>query len=319
MEILGNMELNKVHNMDFLDNTLPDKCAQLIIADPPYYKVKGDFDFVWKTFEDYLTDVEKWAKECKRLLADNGTLFWWGHARNIAYSQIVLDKYFTLLNSLVWKKKECQTKRTNIDEFRAFIPITERVLMYSHVNDCADGFEPSYIRDYFQQYLMGEKNKAGINDNDINRICGYSPKTANKIINKQKNWNFITKESYIKLQKYTGCFKIPYDSLRIKYEELRRYFDNPNKLEDVLEFSQESHITANYDHETKKPETLTRSLILTTSRPNDLVLVPFAGSGTECAMSIKEGRRCIGFDIENKYVEMSNRRIRTHQMQQKLF
>ena len=71
------MEVNKIHNINFLDNTLPDKCANLIIADPPYFEVKGDFDFIWKSFDDYLKDVEKWAKECKRLLADNGTLFWY--------------------------------------------------------------------------------------------------------------------------------------------------------------------------------------------------------------------------------------------------
>ena len=79
--------MNTVHNIDFLNNTLPDKCANLIIADPPYYKVKGDFDFVWNSFEDYLKDVEKWAIECKRLLADNGTLLWYGDAKNIAYAQ----------------------------------------------------------------------------------------------------------------------------------------------------------------------------------------------------------------------------------------
>ena len=67
------MELNKIYHGDFLNNTLPDKCANLIIADSPYYKVKGEFDFIWKTFEDYLKDVELWAIECKRLLADNGS------------------------------------------------------------------------------------------------------------------------------------------------------------------------------------------------------------------------------------------------------
>ena len=49
-------------------------------------------------------------------------------------------------------------------------------------------------------------------------------------------------------------------------------------------------------HPTQKPEDLTRSLILTCSRPNDFVVVPFAGSGTECAMSVKEGRKSIGFE-----------------------
>ena len=63
---------NKVYHCDFLNNSLPDKCANLIIADPPYFEVKGEFDFIWKSFNDYLKDVEKWAVECKRILSDNG-------------------------------------------------------------------------------------------------------------------------------------------------------------------------------------------------------------------------------------------------------
>ena len=54
------MELNKIHNINFLDNTLPDKCANLIIADPPYFEVKGAFDFIWSDMKAYLQDVEKW-------------------------------------------------------------------------------------------------------------------------------------------------------------------------------------------------------------------------------------------------------------------
>jgi site-specific DNA-methyltransferase (adenine-specific) len=69
------MEVNKIHNINFLDNTLPDKCANLIIADPPYFEVKGAFDFIWSDMKAYLQDVEKWSLDSKRLLADNGTLF----------------------------------------------------------------------------------------------------------------------------------------------------------------------------------------------------------------------------------------------------
>ena len=60
------MELNKIYNTDWLNNELPDKSVHLIIADPPYFETKGDFDFIWETFEGYLKDVEKWAIECKR-------------------------------------------------------------------------------------------------------------------------------------------------------------------------------------------------------------------------------------------------------------
>ena len=79
---------------------------------------------------------------------------------------------------------------------------------------------------------------------------------------------------------------------------------------DVFHFSQESHITKEYDHDTKKPEKLTRFLILTTTRKDDLVVVPFAGSGTECAMSAKEKRRFVGFEITEKHAKMANERAK---------
>lgn len=312
------MKENVCYNMNFLDNTLPDKCANLIIADPPYYKVKGEFDFIWKTFDDYLKDVENWAIECKRLLSDNGTLFWYGNAKNIAYAQIIFDKHFNLINNLVWNKGSFMGLEES-QGLRSFAPCTERILMYENINDCKDGFEPSYIRNYFQSYLMYERKKAGLTTKDINEICGYSVNTRNKIINNEKNWVFITKNSYEKLQ-ITGYFKRPYEDLRKEYEELRRPFENIFNLQEVLNFSNEQTKTgAKYDHETVKPETLTRALILSCSRKKDLVVVPFAGSGTECAMSVKEDRRCIGFDIEKKYVDMTNERIKNHVSQLKLF
>ena len=114
-----------------MNNQLPDKSVQLIIADPPYYKVKGDFDFVWKTFDDYLQDVERWAIECKRVLSDNGTLYWYGDAKNIAYAQIIFDKHFNLLNSLVWENtNQAKQSMVNVEGYRSYPPLTERVLVY---------------------------------------------------------------------------------------------------------------------------------------------------------------------------------------------
>jgi DNA modification methylase len=70
---------------------------------------------------------------------------------------------------------------------------------------------------------------------------------------------------------------------------------------------------------TVKPEKLTRLFIKATSRVGDLVFVPFSGSGTECAMAIKEGRRCIGYDLNEQYVETGNARIIEQQNALKLF
>lgn len=299
------MEINKVYNIDFLSNDLPDKCAKLIIADPPYYKVKGDFDFIWKTFDDYLADVEKWAVECKRLLADNGTLFWWGDKKNLAYSQIILDKYFELQNSLIWRKVDSmQYQYYSPDLARTFNTHNERLLMYS---------SKTFEQNTFAEYLNLIFDKYNISKKEVQKL--YPSKTGGLtgcVFNWLNGDNVITKEQYKLLQNYFGedKFNKDYNYLYTEYENTRRYFYNDLKFEEVLEFSQEGHITKQYDHDTKKPEKLTRALIRTCSRENDLVIVPFAGSGTECAMSAKEKRNFVGFEITEKHATMSNKRVK---------
>ena len=305
---------------NFLNNNLPDKCANLIIADPPYFEVKGAFDFVWNSFEDYLQDVEKWAIECKRILADNGTLFWYGHAKYIAYTQVILDKYFNLENSIVWRKTDCQTRK-GIDNFRSFAPVTERVLMYSqdtyNLTNCIYN-----IRDYIRTEI--EKAKGKIIFKEINKTLGTAINgggVASACLSLDKTEPaMFTKEMYEKLQNW--CYphlRKEYEDLRKEYEDLRRPFNNYLKLEDVWDLAQDVHITGTFDHPTKKTEKLARIMINSCSRKNDLVVIPFAGSGTEVAMSIKEGRKAIGYDIENKYVEMSNKRIKTFKDAPSLF
>ena len=317
------MKTNIVHNIDFLKNDLPDKCANLIIADPPYYKVKGDFDFIWETFEDYLKDVEKWAIECKRILADNGTLFWWGDKKKIAYSQIILDKYFNLENSMIWRKLDSiQYQYYSPELARTFNTHNERLLMYS--NEIGQtGLEmimDEYIKpnNPFAIYLSSEFKKAKITNKEISKLF---PSKTGGLTGCVSNWlngdNVITEEQYNVIKLYLNGeylrkeyedLRKEYEDLRKEYEDKRRFFYNPNKFEEVLEFSQESHTTRLYDHDTKKPETLTRALILTCSREDDLVVVPFAGSGTECAMSAKEKRRFIGYEITEKHAVMSQKR-----------
>jgi site-specific DNA-methyltransferase (adenine-specific) len=313
-------KINKVHHLNFLENNLPDKCANLIIADPPYYKVKGDFDFIWKSFDDYLIDVEKWAIECKRLLADNGTLFWYGDAKNIAYSQIIFDKYFNLLNSLVWENTNDHKQQIRFNtDLRTFAPLTERLLMYSNetynLTQCV-----YHIRDYIRFEIKKSKGKIVLKE--VNEALGTATNgggVASACLSLDKaEPTMLTKEMYEKLQNWCYPYlKKEYEELRKEYEELRRPFNNERFYGDVIRIP--NYETNSYNHDTIKPEKLTRELILTCSRKNDFIVVPFAGSGTECAMSAKEGRDFIGFDIEEKYVKIANKRISIHTNQQKLF
>ena len=315
--VIASTDLNRVHHANFLDNNLPDKCAKLIIADPPYYKVKGDFDFIWKTFDDYLKDVEKWAIECKRLLADNGTLLWYGDAKNIAYSQIIIDKYFNLLNSLVWDKGSFMGLEES-EGLRSFAPCTERILMYGSKAQDTTGLkevEMEYVapRNPFALELKKARLLKGVS---INQVAEYGKFYGNvnhggAVTNLERGYNVPLKEQWQILCDNLPIERKEYEELRKEYEELRRPFVNYFKLQEIFRFSNEAQKTgAKYDHDTVKPETLTRALIMTCSRENDLVVVPFAGSGTECAMSAKENRPFIGYEITEKHVKISNKRVR---------
>src|SRR5260221_13980340 len=52
---------------------------------------------------------------------------------------------------------------------------------------------------------------------------------------------------------------------------------------------------------TQKPEALLARVILSASRPDDLVLDPFNGTGTTGAVAKRLGRRFIGFEREVTY------------------
>src|SRR6266700_2587092 len=62
-------------------------------------------------------------------------------------------------------------------------------------------------------------------------------------------------------------------------------------------------------HPTQKPEALVARILLASSRPDDLVLDPFCGSGTTGAVAKRLGRRFIGIEREDAYAAAAQRRI----------
>jgi modification methylase len=62
-------------------------------------------------------------------------------------------------------------------------------------------------------------------------------------------------------------------------------------------------------HPTQKPEALLARVILATSRPDDLVLDPFSGTGTTAAVARRLRRRFIGIEREAAYARAAEERL----------
>ncbi len=71
-------------------------------------------------------------------------------------------------------------------------------------------------------------------------------------------------------------------------------------------------------HGCQMPEQLLGRIVRASSNPGDLVLDPFAGSGTTLAVARKLGRRALGFELSPDYAERARARLETAQPGQPL-
>ena len=58
------------------------------------------------------------------------------------------------------------------------------------------------------------------------------------------------------------------------------------------------------------PESLAEDLIITYSKPGDLVFDPFAGAGTTLKMALLNQRQWLGVEIFDEYLDLIEKRIK---------
>jgi len=62
-------------------------------------------------------------------------------------------------------------------------------------------------------------------------------------------------------------------------------------------------------HPTQKPVRLMQALIELTTKPGQIVIDPFAGSGSTLVAARNLGRHFVGFELEGKYVQVCRDRL----------
>lgn len=106
-------------------------------------------------------------------------------------------------------------------------------------------------------------------------------------------------------------FTFNIDDIRVP----QKYYRSRNNMRganpgDVWEFSHVHYCQdSRTEHPTQKPEGLIERMVLASSNVNDLVLDPFAGSGTTLRVCQQTDRRSIGVELNQHYCSVVQKRL----------
>jgi modification methylase len=232
-------------------NALPEGCADLVFADPPYnMQLRGDLlrpdqskvdavDDHWDqfaSFEEYDRFTREWLLAARRVLKDTGSIWVIGSYHNIFRVGATLqDLGFWILNDVIWRKSNpmpnFRGKRfTNAHE----------TLIWATKN-------PK------QQYTFNYEAMKALNDE----------------LQMRSDWTLPICAGHERIKGADG----------------------------------------QKAHSTQKPESLLHRVIVASTRPGDVILDPFFGTGTTGAVAKRLDRRFIGIEREKVYADVARARI----------
>ena len=113
------MKPNTIHDGDAIEFllSLPDECADLIIADPPY-SLEKDKEFgkgaYFETRDAWLAWCKRWLAESKRLLKPRGNLFVYAIHHNACFLQCYMYELgLEYRRQIIWRYENGWSKYTN--------------------------------------------------------------------------------------------------------------------------------------------------------------------------------------------------------------
>jgi site-specific DNA-methyltransferase (adenine-specific) len=314
--------------------SLPDNSINLIVTDPPYYRVKGEWwDRQWDTADGFLAWLGEHLAEWQRVLKPNGSLYVFASPRMAARVEVEVGKRFNVLNHIVWAKPESRAQRADKEALRAYFGASERIIFAEHygADNIAKG-EAGYIAkcdelrgfvfEPLRAYLASEWARAGLGSADANIATGSF--MANHYLTRSQ-WALPTRDKYEQLREYANThnhggeyLQREYEELRREYEELRRPFtvsaDVP--YTDVWTFPTVRGYAGK--HPCEKPLAMIEHIVKASSRAGDTIFDPFMGSGTSALAAQRLGREFVGCDIEQGWVNAAQARMAQMQMQSAL-
>jgi adenine-specific DNA-methyltransferase len=312
-----------------------------IVADPPYFRVKSEaWDRQWKDAGRFLDWLGSVADEWRRVMAGNGSVYCFASSDMGDRVAGVIGSRFNVLNRVRWIKEQGWHQKAERATLRSFLTPWEEIIFAEHA--CADadaskqaGYDEAARLLHQRVYapigavVAGKRQAAGLQRWEVDVACAPSKKPTGLCYRWEEGACLPTLEQFVALcrlcgdereyeglrREYEGLrreyegLRREYEGLRREYEGLRRPFfiaDN-DQASDIWRFPTVSPFAGK--HPCEKPLSLLSYMIQTSTRPKDIVLDSFIGSGSTLEAARNLGRRAIGIEREERYCEIAAERL----------
>lgn len=304
--------------------------AHVLLTDPPYFKVKqDDWDNQWDKAHEFLSWMGDFLDRAKPLLSANASMWVFASPAMTSSVERLVGERFRVLNSIRWAKTGGDNlRRVSLPAMRSFVSIWEGIIFAEQLDDVYEQRSKSLRFEVFKplgDYLRGEWERAGWKAGALGVALGHdsalptrwaeasslpSPDSYARLrtLLNADGGSFLVR-SYADLQAENACLLEKFEAARQEIEHLRRPFRvNERRLsEDIWGFPSVAAYPGK--HPCEKPLSMLRHMIEASSRPGDLILDPFAGSGSTLDAARGVGRRAIGIEQDERWCEQIARRL----------
>ena len=299
------LPLNKIICGDAIEELkkIPNNSIDLIIADPPYWKVINEkWDYKWRTENDYIFWCKQWLKELARVVKKTGSFYLFGYFRTLSYLLPEIEREgFSLRQQIIINKGIKAISGRATKNYKMFPNVTESILFFAYNN------QPK-----IKKFLLEKQEESGLTAKEINDKMevksnggGLWSLYAGKNILAQ----IPTKEQWEKLEKILD-FKKPYSEVNFIFNPQMGFTD---VWSDINFYKEERY------HPTQKPLQLIERIIKAGSNEDMVVLDPFIGAGSTALACVNLKRKYIGIDIDKKYIKITKERIKKLKRTPRLF
>lgn len=308
------METNKIHNCDCMEGlkNLPDESMDCCVTSPPYwglrdYGVNGQIGLE-ETPEEYVDKLVLLFREVKRVLREDGTLWlnlgdsywgggWRGSCLNEHSGDMQKNHKGTHCGETMPNAKGNYKDIKNKDlvgipwlvafALRADGWYLRQDIIWHKPNPMPESVTDRCTKSHEYIFLLSKSQHYYFNAEAIKEKSIAESGTAGK-------WNG------------NRDLNLPHGQTRFAKPNLGGSVDGFRNKRDVWVVTtkpfKESHFAT-------FPEELITPCILAGSRENGVVLDPFMGAGTTALVSLKNNRQFIGFELNDEYCKLAEKRL----------